>query len=238
MKSEINNIPLDNKFTKFSYEQKINEEKLPQSQEKIYCMHKYLFGNRSKDLNISAFDSEQNLTNYESLNSSKEKLNKSQNTNYKFLGFRNSMFDLSISNSPKIENNKKGILPPIKYNFFDEEEFLIELEKSKKRKSMFNQLNLNFEKQFNLNLSSFKDNSSEVKNFNYNDFNEKIENSNFSVDKNELNNLINDLDNNKIKRLSHFSNFNSVENKVNEESDEDSQSDFSDFDSDGNVEII
>ena len=229
MKSEINNIPLDNKFTKFSYEQKINEEKLPQSQEKIYCMHKYLFGNRSKDLNISAFDSEQNLTNYESINSSKEKLNKSQNTNYKFLGFRNSMFDLSISNSPKIENNKKGILPPIKYNFFDEEEFLIELEKSKKRKSMFNQLNLNFD------LSSFKDNSSEVKNCNKNDSNEKIENSNFSLDKNELNNLINDLDNNKIKRLSHFSNFNSIENQVNEESDEESQSDFSDFDSDCNV---
>ena len=231
MRNEINNLQLDN-ISKFSNEQKIKKDKLPQSQEKIYCMHKYLFGNRNKDLNISAFDSEQNLTNYESLNSSKEKLNKSQNTNYKFLGFRNSMFDLSISNSPKIENNKKGILPPIKYNFFDEEEFLIELEKSKKRKSMFNQLNLNFD------LSSFKDNSSEVKNFNYNDFNEKIENSNFSVDKNELNNLINDLDNNKIKRLSHFSNFNSVENKVNEESDEDSQSDFSDFDSDCNVEII
>ena len=237
MKSEIDNFPLDT-FTKFSYEQKIKEEKIPQSQEKIYCMHKYLFGNRNKDLNISAFDSEQNLTNYESLNSSKEKLNKSQNTNYKFFGFRNSLFDLSISNSPQIEKNKKGILPPIKYNFFDEEEFLIELEKSKKRKSMFNQLNLNFEKQFNLNLSSFKDNSSEVKNYNNNDSNEKIENSNFSVDKNELNNLINDLDNNKIKRLSHFSNFTSVENKVNEESDEDSQSDFSDFDSDCNVEII
>jgi hypothetical protein len=231
MRNEINNLQLDN-ISKFSNEQKIKKDKLPQSQEKIYCMHKYLFGNRNKDLNISAFDSEQNLTNYESINSSKEKLNKSQNTNYKFLGFRNSLFDLSISNSPQIEKNKNGILPPIKYNFFDEEEFLIELEKSRKRKSMFNQLNLNFD------LSSFKDNSSEVKNCNKNDSNEKIENSNFSVDKNELNNLINDLDNNKIKRLSHFSNFNSVENKVNEESDEDSQSDFSDFDSDGNVEII
>ena len=231
MRNEINNLQLDN-ISKFSNEQKIKKDKLPQSQEKIYCMHKYLFGNRNKDLNISAFDSEQNLTNYESLNSSKEKLNKSQNTNYKFLGFRNSLFDLSISNSPQIEKNKNGILPPIKYNFFDEEEFLIELEKSKKRKSMFNQLNLNFD------LSSFKDNSSEVKNCNKNDSNEKIENSNFSVDKNELNNLINDLDNNKIKRLSHFSNFTSVENKVNEESDEDSQSDFSDFDSDCNVEII
>ena len=231
MRNEINNLQLDN-ISKFSNEQKIKKDKLPQSQEKIYCMHKYLFGNRNKDLNISAFDSEQNLTNYESLNSSKEQLNKSQNTNYKFFGFRNSLFDLSISNSPQIEKNKNGILPPIKYNFFDEEEFLIELEKSRKRKSMFNQLNLNFD------LSSFKDNSSEVKNYNNNDSNEKIENSNFSVDKNELNNLINDLDNNKIKRLSHFSNFNSVENKVNEESDEDSQSDFSDFDSDGNVEII
>ena len=231
MKSEIDNFPLDT-FTKFSYEQKIKEEKIPQSQEKIYCMHKYLFGNRNKDLNISAFDSDQNLTNYESLNSSKEKLNKSQNTNYKFFGFRNSLFDLSISNSPQIEKNKNGILPPIKYNFFDEEEFLIELEKSRKRKSMFNQLNLNFD------LSSFKDNSSEVKNCNKNDSNEKIENSNFSLDKNELNNLINDLDNNKIKRLSHFSNFNSIENQVNEESDEESQSDFSDFDSDCNVEII
>ena len=231
MRNEINNLQLDN-ISKFSNEQKIKKDKLPQSQEKIYCMHKYLFGNRNKDLNISAFDSEQNLTNYESLNSSKEQLNKSQNTNYKFFGFRNSLFDLSISNSPQIEKNKKGILPPIKYNFFDEEEFLIELEKSKKRKSMFNQLNLNFD------LSSFKDNSSEVKNCNKNDSNEKIENSNFSVDKNELNNLINDLDNNKIKRLSHFSNFTSVENKVNEESDEDSQSDFSDFDSDCNVEII
>ena len=228
MRNEINNLQLDN-ISKFSNEQKIKKDKLPQSQEKIYCMHKYLFGNRNKDLNISAFDSEQNLTNYESLNSSKEKLNKSQNTNYKFFGFRNSLFDLSISNSPQIEKNKNGILPPIKYNFFDEEEFLIELEKSKKRKSMFNQLNLNFD------LSSFKDNSSEVKNCNKNDSNEKIENSNFSVDKNELNNLINDLDNNKIKRLSHFSNFTSVENKVNEESDEDSQSDFSDFDSDCNV---
>ena len=228
MKSEIDNFPLDT-FTKFSYEQKIKEEKIPQSQEKIYCMHKYLFGNRNKDLNISAFDSEQNLTNYESLNSSKEQLNKSQNTNYKFFGFRNSLFDLSISNSPQIEKNKNGILPPIKYNFFDEEEFLIELEKSRKRKSMFNQLNLNFD------LSSFKDNSSEVKNCNKNDSNEKIENSNFSLDKNELNNLINDLDNNKIKRLSHFSNFNSIENQVNEESDEESQSDFSDFDSDCNV---
>ena len=231
MRNEINNLQLDN-ISKFSNEQKIKKDKLPQSQEKIYCMHKYLFGNRNKDLNISAFDSDQNLTNYESLNSSKEQLNKSQNTNYKFFGFRNSLFDLSISNSPQIEKNKNGILPPIKYNFFDEEEFLIELEKSRKRKSMFNQLNLNFD------LSSFKDNSSEVKNYNNNDSNEKIENSNFSVDKNELNNLINDLDNNKIKRLSHFSNFNSVENKVNEESDEDSQSDFSDFDSDGNVEII
>ena len=231
MRNEINNLQLDN-ISKFSNEQKIKKDKLPQSQEKIYCMHKYLFGNRNKDLNISAFDSEQNLTNYESLNSSKEQLNKSQNTNYKFFGFRNSLFDLSISNSPQIEKNKNGILPPIKYNFFDEEEFLIELEKSRKRKSMFNQLNLNFD------LSSFKDNSSEVKNFNNNDFNEKIENSNFSVDKNELNNLINDLDNNKIKRLSHFSNFNSIENQVNEESDEESQSDFSDFDSDGNVEII
>ena len=231
MRNEINNLQLDN-ISKFSNEQKIKKDKLPQSQEKIYCMHKYLFGNRNKDLNISAFDSEQNLTNYESLNSSKEQLNKSQNTNYKFFGFRNSLFDLSISNSPQIEKNKNGILPPIKYNFFDEEEFLIELEKSRKRKSMFNQLNLNFD------LSSFKDNSSEVKNCNKNDSNEKIENSNFSLDKNELNNLINDLDNNKIKRLSHFSNFNSVENKVNEESDEDSQSDFSDFDSDGNVEII
>ena len=231
MRNEINNLQLDN-ISKFSNEQKIKKDKLPQSQEKIYCMHKYLFGNRNKDLNISAFDSEQNLTNYESLNSSKEQLNKSQNTNYKFFGFRNSLFDLSISNSPQIEKNKNGILPPIKYNFFDEEEFLIELEKSRKRKSMFNQLNLNFD------LSSFKDNSSEVKNCNKNDSNEKIENSNFSLDKNELNNLINDLDNNKIKRLSHFSNFNSVENKVNEESDEESQSDFSDFDSDGNVEII
>ena len=231
MRNEINNLQLDN-ISKFSNEQKIKKDKLPQSQEKIYCMHKYLFGNRNKDLNISAFDSEQNLTNYESLNSSKEQLNKSQNTNYKFFGFRNSLFDLSISNSPQIEKNKNGILPPIKYNFFDEEEFLIELEKSRKRKSMFNQLNLNFD------LSSFKDNSSEVKNCNKNDSNEKIENSNFSLDKNELNNLINDLDNNKIKRLSHFSNFTSVENKVNEESDEDSQSDFSDFDSDGNVEII
>ena len=228
MRNEINNLQLDN-ISKFSNEQKIKKDKLPQSQEKIYCMHKYLFGNRNKDLNISAFDSEQNLTNYESLNSSKEQLNKSQNTNYKFFGFRNSLFDLSISNSPQIEKNKNGILPPIKYNFFDEEEFLIELEKSRKRKSMFNQLNLNFD------LSSFKDNSSEVKNYNNNDSNEKIENSNFSVDKNELNNLINDLDNNKIKRLSHFSNFTSVENKVNEESDEDSQSDFSDFDSDCNV---
>ena len=228
MRNEINNLQLDN-ISKFSNEQKIKKDKLPQSQEKIYCMHKYLFGNRNKDLNISAFDSEQNLTNYESLNSSKEQLNKSQNTNYKFFGFRNSLFDLSISNSPQIEKNKKGILPPIKYNFFDEEEFLIELEKSRKRKSMFNQLNLNFD------LSSFKDNSSEVKNCNKNDSNEKIENSNFSLDKNELNNLINDLDNNKIKRLSHFSNFTSVENKVNEESDEDSQSDFSDFDSDCNV---
>ena len=228
MRNEINNLQLDN-ISKFSNEQKIKKDKLPQSQEKIYCMHKYLFGNRNKDLNISAFDSEQNLTNYESLNSSKEQLNKSQNTNYKFFGFRNSLFDLSISNSPQIEKNKNGILPPIKYNFFDEEEFLIELEKSRKRKSMFNQLNLNFD------LSSFKDNSSEVKNCNKNDSNEKIENSNFSLDKNELNNLINDLDNNKIKRLSHFSNFNSVENKVNEESDEDSQSDFSDFDSDCNV---
>ena len=231
MRNEINNLQLDN-ISKFSNEQKIKKDKLPQSQEKIYCMHKYLFGNRNKDLNISAFDSEQNLTNYESLNSSKEQLNKSQNTNYKFFGFRNSLFDLSISNSPQIEKNKNGILPPIKYNFFDEEEFLIELEKSRKRKSMFNQLNLNFD------LSSFKDNSSEVKNCNKNDSNEKIENSNFSLDKNELNNLINDLDNNKIKRLSHFSNFNSIENQVNEESDEESQSDFSDFDSDGNVEII
>ena len=228
MRNEINNLQLDN-ISKFSNEQKIKKDKLPQSQEKIYCMHKYLFGNRNKDLNISAFDSEQNLTNYESLNSSKEQLNKSQNTNYKFFGFRNSLFDLSISNSPQIEKNKNGILPPIKYNFFDEEEFLIELEKSRKRKSMFNQLNLNFD------LSSFKDNSSEVKNCNKNDSNEKIENSNFSLDKNELNNLINDLDNNKIKRLSHFSNFNSVENQVNEESDEESQSDFSDFDSDCNV---
>ena len=228
MRNEINNLQLDN-ISKFSNEQKIKKDKLPQSQEKIYCMHKYLFGNRNKDLNISAFDSEQNLTNYESLNSSKEQLNKSQNTNYKFFGFRNSLFDLSISNSPQIEKNKNGILPPIKYNFFDEEEFLIELEKSRKRKSMFNQLNLNFD------LSSFKDNSSEVKNYNNNDSNEKIENSNFSVDKNELNNLINDLDNNKIKRLSHFSNFNSIENQVNEESDEESQSDFSDFDSDCNV---
>jgi hypothetical protein len=228
MRNEINNLQLDN-ISKFSNEQKIKKDKLPQSQEKIYCMHKYLFGNRNKDLNISAFDSEQNLTNYESLNSSKEQLNKSQNTNYKFFGFRNSLFDLSISNSPQIEKNKNGILPPIKYNFFDEEEFLIELEKSRKRKSMFNQLNLNFD------LSSFKDNSSEVKNCNKNDSNEKIENSNFSVDKNELNNLINDLDNNKIKRLSHFSNFNSIENQVNEESDEESQSDFSDFDSDCNV---
>ena len=228
MRNEINNLQLDN-ISKFSNEQKIKKDKLPQSQEKIYCMHKYLFGNRNKDLNISAFDSEQNLTNYESLNSSKEQLNKSQNTNYKFLGFRNSLFDLSISNSPQIEKNKNGILPPIKYNFFDEEEFLIELEKSRKRKSMFNQLNLNFD------LSSFKDNSSEVKNCNKNDSNEKIENSNFSLDKNELNNLINDLDNNKIKRLSHFSNFNSIENQVNEESDEESQSDFSDFDSDCNV---
>ena len=228
MRNEINNLQLDN-ISKFSNEQKIKKDKLPQSQEQIYCMHKYLFGNRNKDLNISAFDSEQNLTNYESLNSSKEQLNKSQNTNYKFLGFRNSLFDLSISNSPQIEKNKNGILPPIKYNFFDEEEFLIELEKSRKRKSMFNQLNLNFD------LSSFKDNSSEVKNCNKNDSNEKIENSNFSLDKNELNNLINDLDNNKIKRLSHFSNFNSIENQVNEESDEESQSDFSDFDSDCNV---
>jgi hypothetical protein len=228
MRNEINNLQLDN-ISKFSNEQKIKKDKLPQSQEKIYCMHKYLFGNRNKDLNISAFDSEQNLTNYESLNSSKEQLNKSQNTNYKFFGFRNSLFDLSISNSPQIEKNKNGILPPIKYNFFDEEEFLIELEKSRKRKSMFNQLNLNFD------LSSFKDNSSEVKNCNKNDSNEKIENSNFSLDKNELNNLINDLDNNKIKRLSHFSNFNSIENQVNEESDEESQSDFSDFDSDCNV---
>ena len=228
MRNEINNLQLDN-ISKFSNEQKIKKDKLPQSQEKIYCMHKYLFGNRNKDLNISAFDSEQNLTNYESLNSSKEQLNKSQNTNYKFFGFRNSLFDLSISNSPQIEKNKNGILPPIKYNFFDEEEFLIELEKSRKRKSMFNQLNLNFD------LSSFKDNSSEVKNCNKNDSNEKIENSNFSLDKNELNNLINDLDNNKIKRLSHFSNFNSIENQVNEESDEECQSDFSDFDSDCNV---
>ena len=77
-------------------------------------------------------------------------------------------------------------------------------------------------------MSSFKDNSSEEKNYNNNNFNKKIQNCSFSIDKNELNKVIN-LDKYKIKRFSHFSNFNSVENKVNEESDEDSQIDFSHF---------
>ena len=62
-------------------------------------------------------------------------------------------------------------------------------------------------------MSSFKDNSSEEKNYNNNNFNKKIQNCSFSIDKNELNKLIN-LDKYKIKRFSHFSNFNSVEIKL------------------------
>ena len=80
-----------------------------------------------------------------------------------------------------------------------------------------------------MNLSSFKIN--EMKNNNEIVLNE---NSNFSLDKKDLNELINDLENNesKYKRNSHFSNFNLV---VNEEENDDSN--FSDFDSDINENV-
>ena len=227
----INSIP---KFPK-------NEIKMPQSQERIYRMHKYLLGmNRHIDLNISAFDTDQNLTNAESINSSsKENLNKSSiPPNHRFSGFRNSMFDISIINSPSTnKSNVKGILPPIKYNFFaDEETLKYELEQAKKRKSMMNgKLNCqlkDLDNQFAINLSSFKKpcsfNSEKMNNSNY----DKKENSNFSLDKKEISNLINDLDNSKMKRCSQFSNFTAIEGKVNEEDDEGNDSDFSDFDSD------
>ena len=98
MNTKIESINI-NTIPKFSQ----NEIKMPQSQESIYRMHKYLLGmNRHIDLNISAFDTDQNLTNAESLNSSsKEKLNNSSiPPNHRFSGFRNSMFDISIINSP------------------------------------------------------------------------------------------------------------------------------------------
>jgi hypothetical protein len=86
--------------------------------------------------------------------------------------------------------------------------------------------------QFAINLSSFKKpcsfNSEKMNNSNY----DKKENSNFSLDKKEISNLINDLDNSKMKRCSQFSNFTAIEGKVNEEDDEGNDSDFSDFDSD------
>ena len=204
-------------------------------------MHKYLLGmNRHIDLNISAFDTDQNLTNAESINSSsKENLNKSSiPPNHRFSGFRNSMFDISIINSPSTnKTNVKGILPPIKYNFFaDEETLKIELEQAKKRRSMMNgKLNCqlkDLDNQFAINLSSFKKpcsfNTEKMNNCNY----DKKENSNFSLDKKEISNLINELDNSKMKRCSQFSNFTAIEGKVNEEDDEGNDSDFSDFDSD------
>ncbi len=236
MNTKIESINI-NTIPKFSQ----NEIKMPQSQESIYRMHKYLLGmNRHIDLNISAFDTDQNLTNAESLNSSsKEKLNNSSiPPNHRFSGFRNSMFDISIINSPSTnKSNVKGILPPIKYNFFaDEETLKIELEQAKKRRSMMNgKLNCqlkDLDNQFEINLSSFKKpcsfNTEKMNNCNY----DKKENSNFSLDKKEISNLINDLDNSKIKRYSQFSNFTAIEGKVNEEDDEGNDSDFSDFDSD------
>ena len=236
MNTKIESINI-NTIPKFSQ----NEIKMPQSQESIYRMHKYLLGmNRHIDLNISAFDTDQNLTNAESLNSSsKEKLNNSSiPPNHRFSGFRNSMFDISIINSPSTnKTNVKGILPPIKYNFFaDEETLKIELEQAKKRRSMMNgKLNCqlkDLDNQFAINLSSFKKpcsfNTEKMNNCNY----DKKENSNFSLDKKEISNLINDLDNSKIKRYSQFSNFTAIEGKVNEEDDEGNDSDFSDFDSD------
>ena len=89
--------------------------------------------------------------------------------------------------------------------------------------------------QFVINLSSFKKNNNYSCNVDKlkNNCSKIKENSNFSIDKKELSNLINDLDNGKIKRCSHFSNFNVIEGKVNEE-DNENDSDFSDFDSDCN----
>ena len=219
-------------------EEHIIKERMPQSQERIYRMHKYHLGmNRKLDLNISAFDTDQNLTNAESINSTKENLNKSSIPNHRFSGYRNSMFDISIINSPGTDkSNVKGILPPIKYNFFaDEESLKFELEQAKKRRSMMNS-KINFQlkdldNQFIINLSSFKKNCSYLSDKIKNDeFYKK--NSNFSLDKKELNELIDDLDNVKIKRCSHFSNFTEIDGKVSEEDNEGSDSDFSNFDFD------
>ena len=237
MKTELDSINMD---TIPKFKEELLKNKMPQSQERMYRMHKYQLGmNRQIDLNISEFDTEQNITKEDSQN--KENVNKSSMPNHRFSGFRNSMFDISIIKSPLTESsNKKGILPPIKYNFFaDEESLKKELEQVKKRRSMMNgQMNCqlkDLDNQFVINLSSFKKNN----NYSYNvdklknNCSKIKENSNFSIDKKELSNLINDLDNGKIKRCSHFSNFNVIEGKVNEE-DNENDSDFSDFDSDCN----
>jgi hypothetical protein len=212
MNSKVANNNIDS-IPKFSME-KISEPQ-SQSQEEYYFQCKYPDHSvKNINLNISAFD-----TNNESLNFSKEFLNKSSNTNNKFSGFRNSMFDIPFMNSGK--KNFKSI-----FNFFDDENLIVELEQRKKRKS--NQINLDNNKLL-MNLSSFKLN--EMKNNNEIVLNE---NSNFSLDKKDLNELINDLENNesKYKRNSHFSNFNLV---VNEEENDDSN--FSDFDSDINENV-
>ena len=236
MKTELDSI---NRDTIPKFKEELLKNKMPQSQERMYRMHKYQLGmNRQIDLNISEFDTEQNT---KEDSQSKENVNKSSMPNHRFSGFRNSMFDISIIKSPLTESsNKKGILPPIKYNFFaDEESLKKELEQVKKRRSVMNgQMNCqlkDLDNQFVINLSSFK------KNNNYSCSVDKLknncskikENSNFSIDKKELSNLINDLDNGKIKRCSHFSNFNIIEGKVNEE-DNENDSDFNDFDSDCN----
>ena len=237
MKTELDSINMD---TIPKFKEELLKNKMPQSQERMYRMHKYQLGmNRQIDLNISEFDTEQNITKEDS--QSKENVNKSSMPNHRFSGFRNSMFDISIIKSPLTESsNKKGILPPIKYNFFaDEESLKKELEQVKKRRSMMNgQMNCqlkDLDNQFVINLSSFKKNNNYSCNVDKlkNNCSKIKENSNFSIDKKELSNLINDLDNGKIKRCSHFSNFNIIEGKVNEEENE-NDSDFSDFDSDCN----
>ena len=161
MKTELDSI---NRDTIPKFKEELLKNKMPQSQERMYRMHKYQLGmNRQIDLNISEFDTEQNITKEDS--QSKENVNKSSMPNHRFSGFRNSMFDISIIKSPLTESsNKKGILPPIKYNFFaDEESLKKELEQVKKRRSMMNgQMNCqlkDLDNQFVINLSSFKKNN-------------------------------------------------------------------------------
>ena len=63
MKTELDSINMD---TIPKFKEELLKNKMPQSQERMYRMHKYQLGmNRQIDLNISEFDTEQNSLIYQ-----------------------------------------------------------------------------------------------------------------------------------------------------------------------------